>query len=56
MHIRPRLDYGDVIYHGQLQDNSDPAESVQYQAALIVTNCWKSTSREKYIVNLDGKV
>ena len=47
MHIRPHLDYGDVIYHGQLQDNTDLAESIQYQAALIVANCWQSTSREK---------
>ena len=47
MHIRPHLDYGDVIYHGQLQDNTDLTERIQYQAALIVTNCWKSTSREK---------
>ena len=47
MYIRPHLDYGDVIYHGQVQENSDLAESIQYQAALIVTNCWQSTSREK---------
>ena len=47
MHIRPHLDYGDVIYHGQLQDVSDLAESIQYQAALVVTGSWQSTSRDK---------
>ena len=52
MHIRPHLDYGDVIYHGQLQENTDLIESMQYHAALIVTNCWKSTSREKIYAEL----
>ena len=41
MYIRPHLDYGDIIYHNQLLD------SIQYQVALIVTRCWKSTSAKK---------
>ena len=47
MFIRPHLDYGDVIYHGQSNETSDMIESVQYRAGLIVTGCWKGTSRIK---------
>ena len=47
MYIRPHLDYADVIYHGQNQDSMDLLESIQYQAARIVTGCWQGTSRIK---------
>ena len=45
MYIRPHLDYGDVIYHGQTNYICDILESVQYRAALIVSGCWKGTNR-----------
>ena len=47
MYVRPHLDYGDIIYHGQLVDMMKSVESVQYQAALITTKCIKETSRHK---------
>ena len=47
MYIRPHLDYGDVIYHGQTNYTCDILESVQYRAGLIVSGCWKGTSRIK---------
>ena len=47
MYVRPHLDYGDIIYHNQLRDSMQLLESVQYQAALIVTGCWKGSSRVK---------
>lgn len=47
MYVRPHLDYGDVIFHGQLSDMMKALESVQYQAALIVTGCWQGTSMVK---------
>ena len=36
-YVRPHLDYGDIIYHDQLKDSMALLETVQYQAALMVT-------------------
>ena len=61
MHVRPHLDYCDMIYHipiktkemsdGDSQRNLNylmgTLESTQYQAALAVSGAWKGTSREK---------
>ena len=47
MYVRPHLDYGDIIFHGQLSDMMKALESVQYQAALITTGCWQGTSMDK---------
>lgn len=47
MHVRPHLEYGDVIFHARSADLMKLIESVQYQAGLIVGGCWKGTSREK---------
>ena len=47
MYVRPHLDYGDVIYDNQLVDMMNSLESIQYQAGLIVTQCWKGTNKEK---------
>ena len=52
MYVRPHLDYGDIIYHNQLQDAMKLLDSIQYQAALIVTGCWKITSAEKLYTEL----
>ena len=52
MHVRPHLDCGDVIYHNQSQESMDLLESIQYQAGLIITGCWKGTSREKVYAEL----
>ena len=41
------LTYGDVIYHNQNTFSMKLLEKIQYQAGLIVTNCWKGTSRIK---------
>ena len=47
MYVRPHLDYGDIIYHDQLLNSMNLLESVQYQAALIVSGCWQGTNRDK---------
>ena len=61
MHIRPHLDYCDMIYHipiktkemsdGDSQRNLNhlmgTLESTQYQAALAVSGAWKGTSQDK---------
>ena len=60
MHIRPHLDYADVIFHTpDIQSNmlfSDDdniptsmkkLESIQYNAALITTGAWKGSSCKK---------
>ena len=52
MYVCPHLDYGDIIYHNQLKDSMQLLESVQYQAALIVSGCWKGTSRVKLYADL----
>ena len=52
MYVRPHLDYGDIIYHNQVKDSMQLLESVQYQAALIVTGCWKGSSRVKLYADL----
>ena len=52
MYVRPHLDYGDVIYHDQIKESMQLLESVQYQAALIVTGCWKGSSRIKVYKDL----
>ena len=45
MYVCPHLDYGDLIYHNQQTDMMAKLESIQYQTALIVSNCWKGTSQ-----------
>ena len=45
MHVRPHLDYGEVIYHDQRLDMMNLIEQIQYKAALIVSGCWQGTSR-----------
>ena len=52
MYVRPHLDYGDIIFHDQLKDSMQLLESVQYQAALIVTGCWKGSSKAKVYADL----
>ena len=47
MYVRPHLDYGDVIYHNQHTLSMELLEKIQYQAGLIISNCWKGTSRIK---------
>ena len=47
LYVRPHLDYGDVIYHGQGADLMGLVEQIQYKAGLIVSGCWQGTSREK---------
>ena len=61
MHIRPHLDYCDMIYHipiktkemsdGDSRRNLNylmgTLESTQYQAALAVSGAWKGTSMDK---------
>ena len=58
MHIRPHLDYCDVIFHLPILTNDFDysmslnfsmgiLERTQYQAALAITGTWKGTNRNK---------
>ena len=74
--IRPQLDYCDIIYHKPTSDElsildyeyntchnkrfNDMIESIQYNAALVITGCIRGTSREKicnelWIMSLYGR-
>ena len=47
LYIRPHLDYGDIIYHGQSAEMMVFLEQIQYKAALVITGCWQGTNRDK---------
>ncbi len=47
MHVRPHLEYGDVLFHESSQELTRLIESVQNQAGLIVTGCWLGSNQEK---------
>ena len=47
MHVIPNLEYGDIIFHNRAKYLMDMLESIQYQAGLIATGCWKNTNRDK---------
>ena len=47
MHIRPHLEYGDVIFHERSKTLMKSIESIQIQAANIVAGCWKGTNAHK---------
>ena len=47
MHVRPYLEYGDVLFHECSKEMTSLIESIQYQAGLIVSGCWKGTNRAK---------
>jgi len=46
--VRPHLDYGDIIYDNPGNNSLlQRLESIQYNAALAITGCFRGTSREK---------
>ena len=63
LYVRSHLDYCDIIYH---QASGDPSifnhenshrlmknvESIQYEAARVVSGAWKGTNRAKLYENL----
>ena len=50
--LSPNLDYADAIYDKQLNESlKKKIESVQYNAALIITDAIKETCRDKIIKN-----
>ena len=56
-HIRPHLDYGDIIYDQPHIDSFiNKVESVQYNAALAITGAIKGTSKERMYRELGFKV
>ena len=52
MHVRPHLEYGDVIFHDRSSDLMNALESVQYKAGCIVAGGWKGTSKIKLFKEL----
>ena len=66
LHVRPHLDYCDIIFHSPVLVNSSDSsmtlnytmgiiERTQYQAALAITGAWKGSNRNKLYEELDGK-
>ena len=53
LYIRTYLDYGDVIFRNQRVDMMNLIEQFQYKAALIVTDYWQGTSRDKLYDELE---
>ena len=52
-YIRPHLDYGDIIYdHPGDATFVQRLESIQYNACLAITGCFRGTSREKLYLEL----
>ena len=51
LHVRPHLDYGDIIYHrfdpNMSLDLTRKLEQTQYSAALAVTGAWRGTNRQR---------
>ena len=47
MHVRPYLDYGDVIFHNCSHNLMSMIESIQYKAGCLVSVCWQGTNRVK---------
>ena len=51
LHVRPLLDFGDIIYTSLTKVRertvTKSIEQAQYTAALAVTGAWKGTSRQK---------
>ena len=51
LHVRPHLDYGDIIYHKYDPDMrltfTQKLEQTQYLAALAVTGTWRGTNRQR---------
>ena len=46
--VRPHLDYGDILYHEPSNEGmNSELESVQYSAALAITEAIKGTSSSK---------
>ena len=63
LYVRPHLDYGDIVYHHASENSnifnheiSHPlmknVESIQYEAARVVSGAWKGTNRVKLYENL----
>ena len=47
MHVRPHLEYGDVLFHKCSQELTRLLESIQNQAGLIVAGCWPGSNQDK---------
>ena len=47
-HVRPHLDYGDIVYDCPGNANfAEKLEKIQYNACLAITGCFRGTSRAK---------
>ena len=47
--IRPMMEYADVIWDGCNEDDSELIESVQYEAARVVTGAMRGTSKSRLL-------
>ena len=58
LHVRPHLNYGDMIYHkydpGMRLTFTQKLEQTQYLAALAVTGTWRGTNRWRLFNELGG--
>ena len=52
MHVRPHLEYGDIIFHNRSEYLMKMLDSIQYQAGIIATGCWQKTNQSKLLNEL----
>ena len=57
LHVRPHLDYCDILYHKHdpdvKLDLTRRSEQVQYSAKLTLTGAWRGTSRHRLYEELE---
>ena len=60
LHVRPHLDYGDIIYHKydpeSKLDFTKLLGSTQYSAALAVSGAWRGTNTDKIYEELGWEI
>ena len=49
--LRPRLDYGDIIYNAKNDSFHQKLEDILYNYALAITEAIRGTSREKFFLD-----
>ena len=52
--IRPLMEYADYIWNGCSSESTNVLESIQYEAARLVTGAIKGTNRQSLLEELVG--
>ena len=49
--VRSKLEYADVVWDGCFKGESDLIETVQFDAARLITGAMKGTHRERLLID-----